>query len=424
MADSSSINNERAHKFFSAHCFNSVWVASHLLLDRWLKAEERTGQVLILAGRQRMLSERILRLAIDGNDPVLLRKACLRFKYTHDQIFGGVAPLVAQEPPKLSQSMNAILADANRLLKGESVSAQMPLWQRRFVISMELVIDSLGESSLSSIRRLRQDAVMVAAVLLVVILLQALFIFHPLESRIRKATKQLIGANRDLSLANAELEQFQFAAAHDLKEPLRTTQLYLQLLEEQVGERLDEESLELLKESLVANGRLQSMLEGIEWLLQLEGEKAQNCSGESAIREAVANMEASLEASGARLTLELDEFNVRCHRSLLVRMFQNLISNAVKYAGEKSPEILVRAELADEEVKICVTDFGVGIPEAHLEKVFEPFRRLHRQDQVAGSGLGLTFCRDLLRRIGGEIWVESSNTDGTSFHIRMPGSKK
>ena len=282
---------------------------------------------------------------------------------------------------------------------------------------------ALGEDFLSSIRGVRQNAVMVAAVLLIVILLQA-FIFNPLETKIRKATEQLIDANRDLSGANAELEQFQFAAAHDLKEPLRTTQLYLQLLEEQVGEQLDGESLELLKESIAANGRLKFMLEGIEWLLQLEREKFRDCSGESAIREAVANMKASLEASGARLTLELDDFTVHCHRSLLVRMFQNLISNAVKYAGEKSPEILIRAETANQEVRICVTDFGVGIPETHLEKVFEPFRRLHRQDQVAGSGLGLTFCRDLLRRIGGEIWVESSMRDGTSFYITLPGSEE
>ncbi|MCA9780375.1 MAG: ATP-binding protein, partial [Candidatus Eremiobacteraeota bacterium] len=67
-----------------------------------------------------------------------------------------------------------------------------------------------------------------------------------------------------------------------------------------------------------------------------------------------------------------------------------------------------------------VRDFGVGIPEQHLQKVFEPFRRLHRQDQVAGSGLGLTFCRDLLRRMGGEIWVESTETEGTSFYIKLP----
>jgi signal transduction histidine kinase len=101
-------------------------------------------------------------------------------------------------------------------------------------------------------------------------------------------------------------------------------------------------------------------------------------------------------------------------------MFQNLISNAVKYAGEKSPEILVQAKVVDGEASICVRDFGMGIPETHLEKVFEPFRRLHRHDEVAGSGLGLTFCRDLLKRIGGEIRVESCKTQGTSFYIKLP----
>lgn len=398
-------------------------VASHILLDQWLKAEERTGQVLVLAGRQRMLSERILRLAVDKDDPVRLRQACLRLKYTHEQLFGGASPLIGDEPPRLSESLNALLSEAHKALRGEPVSQDMALWQRKFVVNMELVYDTLGEDFLSSIRRLRQDAVMVAAVLLIVILLQALFIFNPLETKIRKATKQLIEANRDLSLANSELEQFQFAAAHDLKEPLRTTQLYLQLLDEQAGGQLDEESRELLSESLNANRRLQAMLEGLEWLLPVEKEEVQDCSGESAIQEAVANMQASLEASGARLTLELDEFTVRCHRSLLVRMFQNLISNAVKYAGEKSPVILIQSERNADEVKICVRDFGMGIPETHLDKVFEPFRRLHRQDQVAGSGLGLTFCRDLLKRIGGEIWVESSKANGTSFYIKVPGSE-
>ena len=395
-------------------------VASHLLLDRWLKAEERTGQVLVLVGRQRTLSERILRLSVSKDDSVRLRKACLRFQYTYQQLFEGPEPLVTTIPPKLFESFESILAEADKALHGQTVDDEMAFWQRTFLINMDLVLDSLGESSLSSIRKLRQDAVMVAGVLLLVILLQAVFIFSPLEARIRKATKELIGANRDLSLTNAELEQFQFAAAHDLKEPLRTTQLYLQLLEEQIGRQLDEDSRAMLRESVEANGRLKTMLEGIEWLLPREQEKGRPCSGEAAIREAVANMKASLEASEANLTLQLEDFTIRCHPSLLVRMFQNLISNAVKYAGEKKPEILVRSEVRAGEVEMCVRDFGVGIPEQHLHKVFEPFRRLHRQDQVAGSGLGLTFCRDLLRRMGGEIWVESTETEGTSFYIKLP----
>ncbi|OAN45589.1 PAS domain-containing sensor histidine kinase [Paramagnetospirillum marisnigri] len=225
-----------------------------------------------------------------------------------------------------------------------------------------------------------------------------------------------------LNASNKELEQFAYVASHDLQEPLRMIAGYAQLLERRYRGRLDSDADEFIEFLVDGAKRMQVMIRDL-----LEYSRVDRLGGAfvvfdaaEALEDARRNLLAALQDSGALLKVApLPE--VRADRSQLVRLFQNLIGNALKYRHpERPPEIVVGAVRSGDDWVFSVADNGIGIDAEYFERIFLIFQRLHTRDQFEGTGIGLAICKKIVERHGGRLWVESVPGQGSTFYFTMP----
>ena len=148
-----------------------------------------------------------------------------------------------------------------------------------------------------------------------------------------------------------------------------------------------------------------------------------NVKCEKVIDEAYLNLNASIEETKAKIsydplpTIKMDE-------NLMIQLFQNLISNAIKYRSEKIPKIHINAIKEDKHWLFGIKDNGIGIPQEHSEKIFTIFQRLHTRDEYDGTGIGLAIAQNIVHQHGGEIWVESEPGEGSTFYFTIPETIK
>ena len=223
------------------------------------------------------------------------------------------------------------------------------------------------------------------------------------------------GARADvarLELVNRELEELAFAGAHDLQEPLRSLERALQGAV--AGESAD------LALALRQVGRMRELLRD---LVDYAGSGTLHVAVETtdlaqALDWALENLRPAIAESGAEIKVEALA-RVLADPIQIARVFQNLVSNALRFRGGESPVVSVGAEPRERDVLVYVRDNGIGIPEAHHETIFRVFERLHGGERP-GTGMGLAICRRILERHGGRIWVESAPGAGATFYLTLP----
>jgi PAS domain S-box-containing protein len=224
-----------------------------------------------------------------------------------------------------------------------------------------------------------------------------------------------------LRRSNEDLEQFAYAASHDLQEPLRTVAIYSQLLARKYGESGGE--AERFASYVVNNtSRMESLLKGILAYSRV-GEHvdgATSCASEAALRTVLGNLEESILQSGATVSYSgLPE--VECPEIHLIQIFQNLIGNAIKYRSHRPLVIDISSTPQAKRHKFAVTDNGIGIKLEYSKQIFGMFKRLHREE-YPGVGVGLAICKRIVERHGGEIWVESELGHGSTFFFTLPAA--
>jgi PAS domain S-box-containing protein len=237
-----------------------------------------------------------------------------------------------------------------------------------------------------------------------------------------EADRTLRDRTRELARSNAELEQFASVVSHDLRSPLLSINGCVELLVDQAGDRLDTDDMELL--NLVRNsvrhmGELIKSLLGVA-RLGAGGFNIQDCDAEAAFEEAVQNIAALVQESGAKVTHDRLPV-VQADRKLLGQVFQNLVENAIKYRGPDAPEVHVSVQQMPEEWLFSIRDNGIGIDSKHFEKIFRIFQRLHRDESATDSnGVGLSVAKKVVERHGGRIWLESEPGKGSTFYFSLP----
>jgi len=221
----------------------------------------------------------------------------------------------------------------------------------------------------------------------------------------------------ELVAANARLEDFAYAMAHDLREPLRTISMFTELLLEDS----DLKSGSKVQARFIMDGvaRMSALLEGLHTFAQSGFDDAPRLFelGDT-LAEVLKNLAHAIKTSGAAITagpLPAVE-GVERH---LVRVFQNLIVNSIKYRSEAPVEIHVSAERLGPEWIIKFKDNGVGIDQDQHDRVFELFKRLHGHE-APGAGIGLAICKKIVEAMGGTIWIESNAGSGATFCFTIP----
>ncbi len=224
----------------------------------------------------------------------------------------------------------------------------------------------------------------------------------------------------ELKRSNNDLEQFAYVSSHDLKEPLRMVTGFMSLLREHSAGKLDSQGLEYIALAEEGGARMQQLVDDL--LAYSRVGRKQDVSavdtGES-VKTALKNLQATLEETGASITC--DPLPVlQGSPTELVQLFQNLIGNALKFRGSKTPEVHIGAKRQNSHWLFSVKDNGIGIESEYLTRIFMIFQRLHAADEYPGTGIGLAICKKIVERNGGQIWAESEPGKGTTFFFTFP----
>lgn len=243
-----------------------------------------------------------------------------------------------------------------------------------------------------------------------------------LEQRVADRTHELLQSNEALRQSNEDLNQFAYAASHDLQEPLRMVALYSEMLQMKYGDRLDQNAHQFI--SFIVNGaqRMEMLLKDLLAYSQAgspnEGPPGLvNC--ETVMERVLLNLQASIDQNKATITWR-GLPTVHAHEVRLVQLFQNLVGNAIKYRRAEPPMIDVFAERRISDWLFSVRDNGIGIKPEYAQQIFGIFKRLHAGNTYRGTGIGLAICQRIVENYGGRIWVESKPGEGSLFRFTIP----
>jgi two-component system CheB/CheR fusion protein len=231
-------------------------------------------------------------------------------------------------------------------------------------------------------------------------------------------------AEEALRTTNAELQHFAYALTHDLQEPLRMVVNFTELLAREYTGKLGKDADQYISYSVDGALRIEALLQALLSYWEVTGREEDSfalleCDG--VLAKSMANLEASIVESGAIVTADPLP-SVVAEEVMLVSLFQNLISNAIKYRTGETPRIHVSAERDGEGWVFSVRDNGIGIDPQYFDRVFGMFKRLHGKD-IPGTGIGLALCKKIIERNGGRIWVESEEGKGAQFRFTIPARR-
>ena len=217
------------------------------------------------------------------------------------------------------------------------------------------------------------------------------------------------------------LEQFAYAASHDLQEPLRMVASYLQLLESRYGDRLDEDGREFLAFAVDGAERMSGMIDGLLEFSRVEtrGNPLEPIDLDAVIEDVLEDLQFQREGTDASVTIGSMPTVLGDGRQLR-QVFQNLLSNAFTYSGDAPPEVRIEAARAGPMWEVAVHDEGIGIDPADQDRIFSVFERIHDGEDHEGTGLGLPLVRRIVERHGGELRVESAPDEGSTFVCTLP----
>jgi PAS domain S-box-containing protein len=241
----------------------------------------------------------------------------------------------------------------------------------------------------------------------------------------RQAEADLALKVAELARSNEELGRFAYVASHDLQEPLRMVASYTQLLARRYKGRLDADADDFIAFAVDGASRMQQLIQDLLLYSRVgaDGASLRVTSSEGALDEALSNLRAAIDESGAVVTHDPLP-TVLADETQLVQLLQNLISNAIKYQKEEVPCIhLTASRIAGRRWAFSIADNGIGIEQQYFERIFGMFQRLHGRGAYAGTGIGLAICKKIVDRHGGRISVVSQPGHGATFNFDLAASE-
>jgi signal transduction histidine kinase len=223
----------------------------------------------------------------------------------------------------------------------------------------------------------------------------------------------------ELLRSHEDTQRFAYVAAHDLRAPLNSSVMLLQMLQERAAAQMEEGDRHVLSMAVTGLQRLQTLMSDLLSYAQVEGGKDRaTVLLQEPLELALANLQENIEEAEAQVifdslpTLQSDRFQ-------LTLLFQNLISNAIKFRSSAPLRIQIAAKRQTQQYVVSVADNGQGFDPQYADQVFLPFKRLHGHE-TPGSGIGLATCRRIVERLGGRIWAEATPGNGATFYFTLP----
>ncbi len=352
--------------------------------------------------------------------------------YHMDRLQHAIQLIARVDSPYQSALANSYTAIEKLLLSPRSSALGVQEAQGLFV-SLQNMRQAAGHLLQDLLeKRLRdqqlQYRIVVSIVVSVYLALMALILFAA-RNYVGKREIELARERQSLILRleekNSELEKFSYAAAHDLKEPVRTMRSFTMLLAEEMGAELSAAAgnyIHILKSTAKRAERMINDLLNYSNIGN-ETQAMERCDVAEEIDAVLQDLQSRIDEKEAKITVgEMPQIDTV--PSMFRRVILNLVDNAIKYQREGVlPEIDISASPLLEGWQFCVRDNGIGIAREHLQKVFEPFRRLHSHHGSEGNGIGLTSCKKIIEQLGGRIWLESQPEQGTTVYFVIPAKR-
>ena len=240
---------------------------------------------------------------------------------------------------------------------------------------------------------------------------------------LEEKNEQIHRQNKQLELSNEDLQQFAYVASHDLKEPLRMISSYTTLLKKRYNQLFDDQAHEFMYYVVDAVDRMQTLLDDLLAYSRVEtrGVYHRWVEATDIMAMVTSNLRAASEEKQVDMQVHYHDLpKIKADPSQMVQLFQNLISNAIKFVDTEAPRVEVGFQMVQGRRALYVKDNGIGIDEQSKEKIFDMFHRLHTREEYEGTGIGLATCKRIVDRHLGEIWVESEKGIGSTFFIALP----
>jgi PAS domain S-box-containing protein len=241
-------------------------------------------------------------------------------------------------------------------------------------------------------------------------------------SKIARDISERRKADADLRRANRDLEQFAFSASHDLQEPLRTVNIFSELLTQRYSDKLDGQAMEFLGHIRKSATQMETLVRDLLSFAQVTKFDVipETTDANEALSKALADLDRAIKESNGRVTADPLPA-VSMHGRHLQQVFQNLVANAIKYrSAERPPVVHITAERQEGQSVFSVSDNGIGIDPQYSQTIFGLFKRLHTSDEYEGTGLGLAICQRIVDQYNGRIWVNSEAGKGSVFRFTIP----
>jgi PAS domain S-box-containing protein len=237
----------------------------------------------------------------------------------------------------------------------------------------------------------------------------------------KKAELALEEKTANLKRSNEELEQFAYVTTHDLQEPLRTIANFVELFEKKYAGQIDNEADEYLKFILTATETMQTLIKDLLDFSRIGKNVHFGPVDSNNVLDSVLNeMQLTIRENNAKITHSTLPV-LKANETELKRLFQNLISNAIKFRKKDvTPEISIRCEEKEGMYEFAFSDNGIGIDEQYYDRIFIIFQRLHNVTEYPGTGIGLATCKKIIEMHGGKIWVKSKPGSGSTFYFTIP----
>jgi signal transduction histidine kinase len=408
-------------------------IGGFLLLERSFHAQERAVNVVRVSGRQRVLTQRVVLLAVrllNTHDPVATRRrieelhaTAREIEATHESMIHGdggrgigdsltpeVRAIYFAQPHELDQRIRSFVKLARRLARGSEVAIEAKgpqlllidtLTAAPILEDLSLGFDSLLEQfqreSELRIRETRRVENWILATMLVVLLSMGMFVFRPMVLRVRRDIEELQRAQIELSAraealerSNLELEQFAYVASHDLQEPLRMITAYVQLLQRRYGGRLGQDADECIQFASEGAVRMHDLIEDLLAYSRVgtHGGEMRSIDLECVLQDVLADMKVAIEESSAHIVSDPLP-RVRADPLQMGQLFRNLIGNAIKFRRSEPPRIQIVCRRDGQDWHLSMSDNGIGLDMRFANRIFIIYQRLHNRDQNPGTGVGL-----------------------------------
>jgi PAS domain S-box-containing protein len=240
-------------------------------------------------------------------------------------------------------------------------------------------------------------------------------------SEAEKAKAELEHRSQELARSNSELEQFAYVASHDLQEPLRMIGSFTELLARRYQGKLDKDADEFIAYIVDATKRMRSLVGDLLLLSRVgsQGKETEPTDANAVIDQLLCDISHSIQETCATITRDPLP-TVLADRRQLSQIFQNLISNALKFKSKDPPKVHISFKKSDKDWIFSVSDNGIGIDPQYFERVFVIFQRLQGREDYPGTGIGLAICKKIVERHHGKIWIESEQCKGSTFYFSIP----